>query len=145
MTRLEKEIDDIVHSLLFPARYAKSFVNSGASYPPYNIIRIDEQHAVLEIAVAGFKEAELNIVVEEGVLKVTGRKQDSDNIDYVYKGIGARAFERRFTLSQDARIEKAEYADGILSIFVEYLIPDEKKPNTIPINRGDRQYLAEQS
>ena len=145
MTRLEKEIDEIVNSLLFPARYAKSFVNSGASYPPYNIIRLDEQHAVLEVAVAGFKEAELNVVVEDGILKVSGRKQESDNINYIYKGIGARAFERNFTLSQDARIERAEYADGILSIFVEYIVPDEKKPNMIPINRGERQYLTEQS
>jgi molecular chaperone IbpA len=145
MTRLEREIDDIVNSLLFPARYAKSFVNNGASYPPYNIIRLDEQHAVLEVAVAGFKEADLNITVEDGVLKVSGRKQESDNINYIYKGIGARAFERSFTLSHDARIERAEYADGILSIFVEYVVPEEKKPNTIPINRGERQYLAEQS
>lgn len=145
MTRLEREIDDIVNSLLFPARYAKSFVNNGASYPPYNIIRLDEQHAVLEVAVAGFKEAELNVTVEDGVLKVSGRKQESDNINYIYKGIGARAFERNFTLSQDARIERAEYADGILSIFVEYIVPEEKKPNTIPINRGERQYLTEQS
>lgn len=143
MTRLEKEIDEIVNSLLFPARYAKSFVNSGASYPPYNIIRLDEQHAVLEVAVAGFKEAELDVVVEDGVLKITGRKQESDSIDYIYKGIGTRAFERKFTLSQDARIEKAEYADGILSVFVEYIIPEEKKPNTIPINKGERLYLTE--
>lgn len=143
MTRLEKELDDIVHSLLFPARYAKSFVNSGTSYPPYNIIRLNEQHAVLEVAVAGFKEAELDVVVEDGVLKITGRKQESDSIDYIYKGIGTRAFERKFTLSQDARIEKAEYADGILSVFVEYIIPEEKKPNTIPINKGERLYLTE--
>lgn len=144
MTRLEKELDDIVHSLLFPARYAKSFVNSGTSYPPYNIIRLNEQHTVLEVAVAGFKESELNVAVEEGVLKVSGRKQESDDVNYIYKGIGTRAFERNFTLSNDARIERAEYADGILSIFVEYIVPEEKKPNTIPINRVERQYLTEQ-
>jgi molecular chaperone IbpA len=143
MTTLEKELDSIVHSLLFPARYAKSFVNSGASYPPYNIIRLNEQHVVLEIAVAGFKEAELNVVVEDGELKIVGRKQDVDNVEYIYKGIGARAFERKFTLSPDARVVKAEYADGILSIFVEYLVPEEKKPNTIPINKGERLYLTE--
>lgn len=143
MTTLEKELDNIVHSLLFPARYAKSFVNSGASYPPYNIIRLDEQHVVLEVAVAGFKEAELNVIVENGELKIAGRKQEVENVEYIHKGIGARAFERKFTLSQDVRVEKAEYADGILSIFVEYIVPEEKKPNSIPINKGERLYLAE--
>lgn len=143
MTRLEKELDEIVNSLLFPARYAKSFVNSGATYPPYNIIRLNEQNAVLEVAVAGFKENELNVVVEDGVMKVSGRKQEPDNIDYIYKGIGTRAFERNFTLSKDAQIERAEYADGILSIFVVYIVPEEKKPNSIPIKRGERLYLTE--
>lgn len=143
MTTLEKELDNIVHSLLFPARYAKSFVNSGASYPPYNIIRLNEHHVVLEVAVAGFKEAELSVVVEDGELKISGRKQEAENVEYIHKGIGARAFERKFALSQDVRVEKAEYADGILSIFVEYIVPEEKKPNSIPINRGERIYLTE--
>lgn len=143
MTRLEKELDDIVNTLLFPARYAKTFVNSGTSYPPYNIIRLNEQQAVLEVAVAGFKESELDVSVEDGTLKVSGRKGEEQTLNYIHKGIGTRAFERTFALSQDARVERAEYADGILSVFINYVVPEEKKPNTIPINRGERVYLTE--
>jgi len=143
MTRLEKEIDDIVSTLLFPARYAKSFVNTGTSYPPYNIIRLSEQRAVLEVAVAGFKESELDVSVEDGTLKVSGRKDEDQQLNYIHKGIGTRAFERTFALSQDARVERAEYADGILSVHINYVVPEEKKPNTIPINRGERVYLTE--
>lgn len=144
MTRLEKEIDDMLNTLLFPARYAKSFVGNGSSYPPYNIIKISDQRVVLELAVAGFKESELSVVVEDGQLKVSGAKDTSqDTSSYIYKGIGARSFERSFTLSQDAKIDKAEYADGILSVFVEYITPDTRKPNHIPINKGDRVYLTE--
>lgn len=144
MTRLEKELDDIVNTLLFPARYAKTFVSSGASYPPYNIIRVSEKQAVLEVAVAGFKEAELNVSVEDGTLKITGRKEEGEsNLNYIHKGIGTRAFVRTFALSQDAKVERAEYADGILSVFIEYIVPEEKKPNSIPISRGERLYLTE--
>lgn len=146
MTTLEKELDDIVSTLLFPARYAKSIVNGGASYPPYNVIKIDDQTTVVELAVAGFKESELNVVVEEGSLKISGKKEiDNSSTNYLYKGIGTRAFEKTFGLSKDARVEKAEYADGILSVFVTYVVPEAKKPNEIPINRGTRMYLTEKT
>ncbi len=144
MTRLEKELDDIVSTLLFPARYAKTFVGSGASYPPYNIIKLDETRSVVEIAVAGFKERELTVLVEDGSLKISGKKiTEHDGAVYIHKGIGTRAFERSFALSSETKVERAEYADGILSVFVSYVLPEEKKPNEIPINRGQRQYLTE--
>ena len=144
MTRLEKELDDIVSTLLFPARYAKTFVNSGASYPPYNIIRLDEIRSVVEIAVAGFKESELSVLVEDGNLKISGKKEvEHAASSYIHKGIGTRAFERSFALSAETKVDRAEYADGILSIFVTYIVPEEKKPNEIPITRGQRQYLTE--
>lgn len=144
MTTIEKEFDSLVNTILFPARYAKSFVNNGPSYPPYNIIKLTEHKVVLELAVAGFKESELTVVVEDGHLKVSGSKDSAHDTDrYIYKGIGSRSFERTFSLSQEAKIERAEYADGILSVFVEYVVPDVKKPNQIPINKGDRVYLTE--
>lgn len=142
MTRLD--IDDIVNTLLFPSRYAKSFVNSGTSYPPYNIIRLNDQQAILEVAVAGFKESELDVIVEDGILKISGKKNaDPETINYIHKGIGARAFERTFTLSPDAKINRAEYTDGILSVFVDYVVVEQKKSNSIPINKGERVYLTE--
>ena len=143
MTRLEKEIDDIFNTILFPARYAKSLVNGGSSYPPYNIIKLNDSSVVLEVAVAGFKESELEVDVVDGMLKIIGRKDVAESeTNYIYKGIGTRAFERTFTLSPDAVINRAEYIDGILSVFVDYIKPEEKKSSSIPINKGERAYLA---
>ena len=138
------DFDNIINTLMFPTQFAKNFVNTGAGYPPYNIIKSSENETVLEVAVAGFKEDEVNVVVEDGYLKVSGKKlTNDDGVNYLYKGIGARSFERSFALSKDAKIDNAEYADGILSVFVSFQIPEEKKSKSIPIQRGGREYLAE--
>lgn len=144
MTRLQRELDSIIDSLMFPSRYTASYANSGPSYPPYNIIRLSDTETVLEVAIAGFKEEEVNVVVEDDKLKISGKKEvAADTTNYIYKGIGARAFERTFALSKDTKVTKAEYADGILSVFVHYEVPEEKKPKQIPVHRGERLYLAE--
>lgn len=145
MTRIQKEIDDIISTLLFPTRYAKTFNNVGASYPPYNIIKISENETVLEVAVAGFEEEEVNVVVEDGYLRISGKKENTGTATYLYKGIATRAFEKTFALSKDAKVDRAEYAHGILSIFVKYEVPEEKKPKQIPISKGERIYLTEKS
>lgn len=144
MTRLEKELDDIINTFIFPPRMTKTFTNAGPSYPPYNIIRLDDSRKVLEMAVAGFKEDEINVVVEDGHLRVSGSKADTDSNDYIYKGIGTRSFEKSFALGPDTIVESAEFSDGILSVFVRYEIPEEKKPKQIPISRGERVYLTEE-
>lgn len=143
MTRLQREIDSIIDSLLFPTRYTTAYANSGPSYPPYNLIRLSDTETVLEVAIAGFKEEEMSVVVEDEKLKISGKKESSDSTKYIYKGIGARAFERTFALSKDTKVTKAEYADGILSVFVHYEVPEEKKPKQIPVQQGKRLYLTE--
>lgn len=143
MTTLQRELDSIIDSLLFPSRYTTAYANSGPSYPPYNIIRLSDTETVLEVAIAGFREEEVNVVVEDERLKISGKKESTDSSKYIYKGIGARAFERTFALSKDTKVTKAEYADGILSIFVHYEVPEEKKPRQIPVHRGERVYLTE--
>jgi molecular chaperone IbpA len=143
MTRLQREIDSIIDSMLFPTRYTNAYVNSGSTYPPYNIIRLSDTETVLEVAVAGFKESEVNVVVEDQRLKISGKKETSETTNYVYKGIGTRSFEKSFALSKDTKVTRAEYADGVLSVFVQYEIPEEKKPKQIPIHRGERMYLTE--
>ena len=143
MTRLEKELNDIIDAMMFPSRYSKTYVNSGTSYPPYNIIRLDDTKTVLELAVAGFKEDEITVTVEDGNLKLSGKKAERNGVDYLYKGIGTRTFEKTFALSKDARVDAADYADGILSVLVSYEIPEEKKPKQIAISRGEKLYLTE--
>jgi molecular chaperone IbpA len=144
MTRLQRELDSIIDSLLFPTRFTTAYANSGPSYPPYNLIRLSDTETVLEVAIAGFKEEEVSVVVEDEKLKISGKKDAAESSsNYIYKGIGTRAFERTFALSKDTKVTKAEYADGILSVFVHYEVPEEKKPKQIPVQRGERLYLTE--
>ena len=143
MTRLHRELDSIIDSLLFPTRFTTAYANSGPSYPPYNIIRLSDTETVLEVAIAGFKEEEVNVVVEDEKLKISGKREAAETSNFIYKGIGTRAFERTFALSKDTKVTKAEYADGILSVFVHYEVPEEKKPKQIPVHRGERLYLTE--
>jgi molecular chaperone IbpA len=143
MTRLEKELNDVIDSIFFPSRLTRTFANTGASYPPYNIVRVADSRTVLELAVAGFKESELSVTVEDGYLRVSGKKDEDADTKYLHKGIGTRAFERTFTLAKDTRVEGAEYTDGILSVFVSYEIPEEKKPKQIEIKRSEKLYLTE--
>jgi molecular chaperone IbpA len=142
MTTLQKELNAMFDTLFFPNRYTTTFANSGSSYPPYNIIRLSDTETVLEVAVAGFKEDEINVVVENGYLKVSGKKEVVNDVQYVYKGIGTRSFEKAFSLSKDTKITRAEYVDGILSVYVNYEVPEERKPKEIPIVRASKpQYL----
>ncbi|MFA7407632.1 MAG: Hsp20 family protein [Anaerolineaceae bacterium] len=145
MTRLQQEFDQIIDQLMFPTRIAKTFSDANSGYPKYNLIRVSEEETVIELAVAGFKEDEIEVSVEENTLKISGRKGNTDVADYLYKGIATRAFEKSFGLTRDAKVTKAEYTDGILSVFVTYEIPEEKKPKAIPIGKGDRLYLTERS
>lgn len=143
MTRIEKELNDIIDSMMFPTRYTTSLTKTGASYPPYNIIRTKDGDTVLEVAVAGFKESEVDVTVENGQLKISGKKETETQTNFLYKGIGTRSFEKTFALSTDAKVTGAEYSDGILSVFVTYEIPEERKPKQIPISKGERLYLTE--
>lgn len=143
MTRLEKELNDVLDAVFFPSRLTQSFAKSGASYPPYNIIRLSDTKTVLELAVAGFKEEDLTVTVDDGHLRVAGKKDDVDDTKYLYKGIGTRAFERVFTLAKDTKVDGAEYADGILSVFFSYEVPEEKKPKKIEITKSQKMLLTE--
>jgi molecular chaperone IbpA len=142
--KMTKDFEHIVNALLYPDRFAKTF-GGGSVYPPYNIIRVDENETVLEVAVAGFKETELQVIAENGMLKVSGKKTNADIANYAYKGIGARNFERSFSLDENSVVAKAEYADGILSVYIKMILPENKGTNTIPIGKGNREYLTERS
>jgi molecular chaperone IbpA len=103
------------------------------AYPPYNIVKIDDDKVVLEFAVAGFKKDDISIVTEKNVLSIKGEKS-SDERTYLHKGIAARKFARSFTLPEYFEVESAGYEDGILYIDLIRNIPEEKKPKQISIN-----------
>jgi|TARA_B100000470_G_scaffold184440_1_gene149460 molecular chaperone IbpA len=108
----------------------------GVGYPPYNVIKRDDGHFLIEIAVAGFKKEDINLTLEKGVLTITGRKEGhTDKREYTHRGISQRAFERSFTISETIKVVGADIVDGLLVVILENDIPEEDKPQTI--NLGD--------
>jgi len=109
---------------------------SGTNYPPYNIIKTGDNSFEVQIAVAGFSEGEIDIVVKDGNLVVTGNKDpevETDATAYLYRGISARRFVRTFSLADYVEVATAVSRNGILSITLERKIPEELKPKTIAI------------
>jgi molecular chaperone IbpA len=102
------------------------------SYPPYNIKKIDDEHFVIEMAVAGFGKHNLDIELKDDTLSISG-SLDADEKDYLYQGIANRAFTRKFTLADTVVVKNAELANGLLKIALERFIPEEKKAKKIDI------------
>ena len=114
-----------------------SLADQGNGYPPYNIERSDETHYRITVAVAGFAEKDLNAEVREGVLTVTGKRDETEKEEakgFLYQGIAGRSFERRFQLAEHVEVRDARLENGLLHIDLERLIPEEKKPRQIAIN-----------
>lgn len=113
--------------------------NQGDNYPPFNIERLSEDKYRVTLAVAGFREDELDIVAQQNLLQVSGRKAELGNDDrakFLHVGIANRSFERRFELADFVRVENANLADGLLTIELVREIPEAMKPKKISINGG---------
>lgn len=113
------------------------------NYPPYNIRKTDENTYVIEMAVAGFGESEIEITLEDDKLIVDGSANQS-NDDIVYQGLALRNFTRSFTLNDQVVVNNAEMVNGLLKIWLERIIPESKKPKKIEINSNKQQYLTEE-
>jgi molecular chaperone IbpA len=112
-----------------------------SSYPPYNI-RKDGNHFAIEIAVAGLTKNDIEIELADGVLSVgyDGPKTEVINgqNEVVYQGIAQRAFKQQFTLAEDVVVQGAELVNGLLTVSLEKIIPEEKKPRMIEIKSPKR-------
>lgn len=104
------------------------------TYPPYNIKKVDENKYVIEIAVAGFGKQDIEIELQEDTLTVKGNVEAKDDVsEFIYKGIADRAFTHRFTLADTVIVKNADIINGMLKIWLDRFIPEEKKPKKIPI------------
>ena len=105
------------------------------NYPPYNVIRNDEDHFTIEVAVAGFREGEVSVTVEKNVLTISGSQKNAipENVEYLHRGISARDFVRHWTLAEHVEIVGAILRDGILTLDLERKVPEEQKPKSIAI------------
>jgi len=103
------------------------------AFPPVNVIKHDDYNFTVELAVAGYKQDEIEITSERNSLKVKGKKAETDERNYLVKGIAGRQFSRQFVLSDTVVVRDANLADGILSIQLENVVPEEQKPRKIDI------------
>lgn len=108
--------------------------DANSSFPPYNVEKHgDDQYRII-VAAAGFQESDLDLQVERGVLTITGGKRESsENVTYLHQGIAQRAFKLSFRLADHIEVKGAALNNGLLSIDLERIVPEEAKPKRIPI------------
>ena len=111
---------------------------TNTNYPPYNIVKHSEDAFAIELAVAGFREGDINITLEKNVLTIKGEQTVSldeleKDVEYVHRGISARNFDRVFTLADYVEVIGAKAENGILTIELERQVPEEQKPKTVAI------------
>ena len=114
------------------------------NYPPYNIVKNDSANYEIEIALAGFKAEEIEVSTEQNILKVTSKveKRDTER-SYLYKGLSKRSFTNTWQLGEDVRVSSVDFADGLLTISLEKIIPEHQKKTTYTIGAAEKQFLIE--
>tara|TARA_B100000287_G_scaffold369355_1_gene366159 strand:+ start:22 stop:462 length:441 start_codon:yes stop_codon:yes gene_type:complete len=114
-------------------RYVDNNATS-TGYPPYNIRKEGEYNYAIEMALAGFAREDLEIEVADGVLTIRSVKEKSDDdVSNIYRGISFRKFVRKFTIADDIVVNGAKMENGMLSVDLERIVPEEKKPRLIEV------------
>ena len=106
---------------------------TSTGFPPYNIRKDGDYTYVIEMALAGFGKEDIEVEVAEGLLTVRSVKENDENDSNIYRGISYRKFNRKFTLADDVEVNDASLEHGMLTINLERIVPEEKKPRTITI------------
>ena len=111
------------------------------SFPPHNIIKLDDTRYVVELAIAGFSKDEIEITSEDGTLTIKGEKKEKDlEVTYLHRGIGTRSFTKQLTIADTVEVRGAEFKDGILRVGLENVIPEHKKPRKIEIGNELKEF-----
>ena len=121
---------------MFDSLTSASGYTQQTNYPPYNIIKKSDTEFLIEVAIAGFSKDDVEVRMAENRLNISSidlKNSEMDNTEYLHKGISARSFKRAFTLSDDVVVKEANMENGILSIAMERVVPEDKKPRTIKI------------
>lgn len=103
------------------------------SYPPYNIFKVDEDTYRVDLALAGFDKKDIDVSVDNGTLIIKGEVTTEDTAETIHKGIATRKFTRTFALGEYMEVVGAELKNGMLSVNVERIVPEDKKPKSIKI------------
>ncbi|PRA49359.1 MULTISPECIES: Hsp20 family protein [Pseudomonas] len=114
----------------------------GSSYPPYNVEKHGDDQYRIVVAAAGFQEEDLELQVEKGVLTISGgKRENNDSVTFLHQGIAQRAFKLSFRLADHIEIKAADLRNGLLSIDLLRIVPEEAKAKRIPINGEQKAAL----
>ena len=122
-----------------------------AHFPPYNIRKESDSKYVIQLAVAGFGKQDIEMTLDQNKLTIKGNTKAEDTSSYIFKGIADRGFTRNFTIADNVVIENAQLINGMLSIWLEHVIPESQKPKKIEITdaieettkKNKKQFLSE--
>jgi len=119
-------------------------------YPPHNVIKLSDTKYLIEIAIAGYSKEDIDVTMHNGVLSVSSTgyndndrivgnsedktEEDNSSVEYLHKGISSKQFSKKFHLDEDVLVESARFDNGILTIGLKRVIPEEKKPKSVPID-----------
>ena len=118
--------DHLLNELDYVAKHSQD------NYPPHNILKIGETDYLIELAVAGFTRDELTIEVKDRTLTVIG-EHVSRGREFIHRGISTKKFKRTFRLSEHVHVNGADLKDGMLSVELKYVVPEELRPRKIEI------------
>jgi molecular chaperone IbpA len=124
----------------------ENMVSEKTTYPHHNIIKTGQETYLVELAVAGFDDKDISIELEKNVLHIRGEKEEEQDPDfeYLHRGIATRSFHKTIQLADTIEIGDAVLENGVLRLFLQNIIPEEKKPKRIPITKaGKKQLLSE--
>ena len=111
------------------------FGNTKSTFPPHSIYSTKNGRGQIDIALAGYGKDDIDIVFQDGVLSISSDGVDKpDDIDYAYNGIAKRSFKTKFAIAKHHEIESAAMENGMLTIKVVEILPEEKQPKKITIN-----------
>lgn len=125
--------EDVFNRMNSLAKNYKAF----PAYPPYNIVKTDNNKYTVEIALAGFSKTDIDIEIKDSTLVISGKTTSEDLEKYIYKGIADRAFKRSFELADTVEVMSSQLINGMLKIYLENIIPENKKPRKVEIKDED--------
>ena len=103
------------------------FSHEAQNYPPYNLVKVDEDTSYLELALAGFTEKEVKVYTEKGKLVVEGSREGTDGREYVHRGLAQRNFTRSWSISEDTEVSDVTFENGLLVVKLNRVIPESRK------------------
>lgn len=133
-------LDDVFHRL-------DSMTQHNVKYPPYNLIKHDNSKYEIEIALAGFKQSEIEVSTESNILRVASKTKNTDTErKYLHQGLSKRAFNSSWQMGDDVRVSSVSFEDGLLRITLMKIIPEHQKKTVYEIKKEEIDaYLDEPS